>query len=91
MPVQDYTNYDRLPDGVTLTKELEGQLVRKDGPPEPGDVLLFRITKMPQHVAICTDLGLIHAHLGSKTVVETVFSAQLRNRLIAVYSIPGVI
>jgi cell wall-associated NlpC family hydrolase len=87
--VEDTTNYHRFPDGVTLAKELERQLV-KTATPLPGDVLLFRVTKLPQHVAFCSPVGLIHAHQGSKTVVETVLAPSWRSRLIGAYSLPGI-
>jgi NlpC/P60 family putative phage cell wall peptidase len=87
--VQDTTDYRRFPDGVTLAKELERQLV-KTAEPLPGDVLLFRVTRLPQHVAFCSPLGMIHAHQGSKNVVETAISPAWRTRLIGIYSLPGI-
>lgn len=90
LPLEDSKNYARYPDGVALAKELARQLVQRTGEPEPGDVMLFRISRMPQHVGICTPLGIIHAHQGCKRVVETAMSAQWRSHLIASYSIPGV-
>jgi NlpC/P60 family putative phage cell wall peptidase len=87
---EDATDYQRFPDGVTLAKELARQLISVTEP-LPGDVMLFRVSRLPQHVAFCSPLGVIHAHQGAKTVVETALSQAWRSRLIGVYSFPGTV
>jgi len=90
LTLEDTTDYQRFPDGVTLAKELGRQLLLTQKP-LPGDVMLFRVSRLPQHVAFCSPLGVIHAHQGVKTVVETSLSQAWRTRLFGVYSFPGVL
>ncbi len=51
----------------------------------PGDVLLFRLTKEPQHVAMVTDRGMIHAYGNVGRVVETDLCAVWRKRIVEHY------
>jgi len=90
IPVQDSHEYSRFPDGYHLAKELERQLIKKHSEPTPGDIMLFRISRMPQHCAICTPTGLIHAHQGVMQVVETAMPNHWNTHLIGVYQLPGV-
>jgi len=90
IPVQDYQQYDRFPDGYHLAKELERQLIKKNSQPSPGDIMLFRISRMPQHLAICTPMGLIHAHQGVMKVVETSMPNHWDTHILGVYQLPGV-
>jgi len=87
--VRDRTDYARFPDGKSLEEELSHQLVRAEMP-LPGDVILFSISRLPQHVGFCSPVGLIHAHQGSKTVVETALSERWQSRMVGVFSLPGV-
>lgn len=54
---------------------------------QPGHVLLFRITRLPQHLAIATDKGMIHSHSGSPGVVEHGMDRFWADRLIGVYAL----
>jgi NlpC/P60 family putative phage cell wall peptidase len=87
--VEDRTDYARFPDGRSLEQELSRQLVPA-GAPLPGDVILFSISRLPQHVGFSSPVGLIHAHQGSKTVVETVLSERWKSRIVGVFTLPGV-
>lgn len=70
----DLLHYSRYPDGEQLVAELAAQLDpvdKKDA--QPGDVLVFsfaRHKKVPQHVGIMTDKGVIHAWQTQNKVVE---------------------
>jgi NlpC/P60 family putative phage cell wall peptidase len=88
--VQDYQEYARFPDGYHLAKELDRQLIKKFTQPMPGDIMLFRISRMPQHIAICSPLGLIHAHQGVMQVVETAMPKYWDTHILGVYQLPGV-
>jgi len=66
----DYTDYQRFPDGVTLVAELSKQATQTDEP-HPGDIVCFKITQLPQHVAILSSKNtIIHAY-APHGVVET--------------------
>jgi cell wall-associated NlpC family hydrolase len=49
--VRDRRDYSRLPDGFSLEAELEDQLVQVPDR-APGDVLMFRMPRLPRHVGI---------------------------------------
>lgn len=87
--------YSRNPDGIKLKQIMDNQPnLIKILPTEKmkaGDVVLFRIRKDPQHVALVTDsntanLGIIHAYNGGeKKVVEHDFADYWRQKIVAVY------
>ena len=57
-------SYARMPDGDSLLLFLKGLKYIKQIPltdKQPGDILLFRIGKIPYHVGICNGSGMIHA------------------------------
>lgn len=86
---KDVTNYGRWPHNGELLKALQAHLEEvsvKDA--KPGDILLFRIYKDPQHVAIRTDIGIIHAV--EQGVVETSFDEMWQRRLVKAFRLPGV-
>lgn len=88
--IEDYQEYGRFPDGYHLAKELERQLIKKTSLPMPGDIMLFRISRMPQHIAICSPMGLIHAHQGVMKVVETSMPPYWDTHILGVYQLKGV-
>lgn len=57
---------------------------------QAGDALLMRIIRQPQHVALLTDVGLLHAWLQAGAVVEHGLDPWWRRRIIAAYAFPGV-
>ena len=87
----DYTQYSRTPDGFTLKSKLDTHLqpipVEEIG---PGDVLLFRFNKNPQHVAFVTDrldgdLSILHCYSTSNFVAEHRLDDKWRNLIVAAY------
>ncbi len=60
-----------------------------------GDVLLFKVVHLPQHVGIVADhpcgegLSLIHAYSGAGKVVEESLASSWLTRCIAAYRVPG--
>ena len=61
---------------------------------QPADVLVFRIKRLPQHVALATDKGILHSfNRGAGTlskVVETGLTEQWRSHIVAAYKFPWI-
>lgn len=88
----DASNYDRRsPDGVALMRGLQENLDQHDQPWLPGDVLLMRFSLIPQHVALVTDLGIIHAYARIGKVVEHSLDARWSAGIVTGYSFKGVV
>lgn len=91
--VKDSIGYSRNPEGVGLQKLLEKQdcLYEVKDSIIPGDILLFRIRRLPQHVALAVpsttaDIGMIHAYSGgTKKVIEHDLADYWKNKIVAVY------
>lgn len=81
----DLAGYTRHPWRDGLLRALGSNFTPVSEPPQPGDILLFRITREPQHLAIRTDKGMIHSHAGSPGVVEHGMDRYWTDRLIGVY------
>lgn len=62
---------------------------------QPADVLVFRIKRLPQHVAIATDKGILHSYnrgAGVQSrVVETGLTEQWRSHIVAAYQFPWLV
>ena len=61
---------------------------------QPADVLVFRIKRLPQHIALVTDKGILHSfNRGAGTlskVVETSLTDQWRSHIVAAYKFPWI-
>lgn len=92
LAVRDRADYPRQPDGHSLEAALDGQLMRlRPGEIRPADVLLMRIRRMPQHVGILAENGVIlHAHSAAGRVVEMRLDERWWDRVVAGYRFPGV-
>lgn len=78
----DYSGYGRQPDGRTLVTVMDANLQSiAIADIRPGDVLVMRFDREPQHLGIVTDygdhygiapgvLGLIHSYMDARKVVE---------------------
>lgn len=86
----DRTNYPRLPDGQALKNALDELFLPKETI-EPGDLLLMRFERYPQHVGIASDfeggLGLIHAYAQARKVVENRLDEFWAEKIISAYSL----
>ena len=82
-------DYGRLPDGQCL-RRLLAEHMDFTIVTQPGDVLLMRIEKQPQHVGIMTDIGIIHAYVQARKVVEHRIDDVWRDRIIAAYAFRGI-
>jgi NlpC/P60 family putative phage cell wall peptidase len=83
----DFTNYERVPDSTVMMKEIEKHC-KPTIDPEPGDLLVFRIKKNPQHVGILTDRGIIHAYQSIGKVVEHPLDVWWMKRNIGCFELP---
>lgn len=86
----DVKGYGRTPNAGFLEAECERLMQRTDNA-LTGDVYLMRFTRDPQHLAIATDRGLIHAWGGAGRVVETSLPLSWRSRIVRAYAVPGVV
>lgn len=89
----DRRDYPRVaPDGETLLREVERAGFRAVDPALalPGDVLVMAMTRHPQHVALLTDHGILHAWMAAGAVVEHELDEYWAARIIAAFSFPGV-
>lgn len=84
--------YGRQPAQGTLQQVCESFMARTDDP-QPGDVLLMRFAREPQHVAIVGDHGgrsLIHAYEAIGRVIEHRLDPRWQRRTVQAYRMPGV-
>ena len=91
------TGYARVPDGVTFKAYCDHFMVHvAQAEMQPGDVIIMRYDKDPQHAAILADyrhggLSMIHAMQSPRRrVAEHRLDPTWRRRIVAAYSIPGV-
>lgn len=92
--VSDYVQH---PDGARLLQEA-GRYMRKIDRRDfnVGDALVLRFGAAPQHFGIVGDyfaggFSLIHAYRGASMVVEHRLDDVWRRRIVAAYTLPGVV
>jgi len=86
---EDSTDYGSVPDGKRLMREMDARLdITMDA--KPGDVLLMRFDKNPQHLAIMTDKGIIHSYAQVRGVVEHGLDDEWAKRIVRSYSFRGI-
>lgn len=88
LPAVDVPGYGRNPSGGRLESALDGQccVCRVDASAlQPGDVLLMRFSSEPQHLAICTGSGIVHAYEAAGACVEHVIDSAWRRRIVRAY------
>ncbi|NJO82929.1 MAG: hypothetical protein HC828_08985 [Blastochloris sp.] len=84
----DVSGYSRYGDGFTLVHEMGQSLVPLTLQEiMPGDVAVFWVTRpsKPQHVAILTDIGMIHTYASTGKVVEHVLEEWWQKRMCAAF------
>lgn len=88
LAVQDVDGYARTPYGSALAAaiELHPYLDQVDDI-QPGDILLMRFSREPQHVAIAGDGTMIHAYEKIGHCVEHVIDELWRRRVISIYRV----
>jgi cell wall-associated NlpC family hydrolase len=90
IPFVDRQGYSRKADGQLIEwMKKSGDIVTDR---RPGDVAVFwfdKETKLPQHVGLLTDKGMIHAFVHTGKVVEVSWNSFWEKRLLAVFRIPS--
>jgi len=86
----DAKNYGRDPDPKMMREVLNREMIPiKVNDAQPGDVLWMVFYKEPQHLAIKTDVGIIHSYSGVGKVVEHVLDHTWRSRIREAYRFKG--
>lgn len=86
-----YRGYSRVPSPGLLLRGLGECLTPITGGLKvtlPGDVLLFRIDDAPQHLALRTDIGMLHAYARKRRVVEHVIDDTWQRRFVSAWRLP---
>lgn len=83
----DRTDYDnRKIDTAAMRKVLEHYMEEKPiSKAAPGDVLLFALGGSPQHLAIKTDKGMIHANMRTRWVKEDSMDKFIKKDIVACF------
>lgn len=90
LALADRVDYPHRPDSAQLRKRLAEVLVEIPcGGIAEGDVVLLRVDDSPQHLAIITDLGMIHAYAPARAVVEHELDGWWRARMEAAFRVCG--
>lgn len=86
----DTFDYSRQPDPNRM-RELLGEHMDPIAIADAriGDVLLMRFEREPQHVAIVTDKGIIHAYAQARRVVEHRLDSVWKSRIVGAYQFKG--
>jgi cell wall-associated NlpC family hydrolase len=85
---QDAAGYARTPAPGLLEAGLAGQVCLYRVPlvnMQPGDVLLMRFSREPQHLAVFTGEGIIHAYQAIGRCVEHRLDDKWRKRIVSAW------
>lgn len=77
---------------MPMLMEAMGCKLKPPGDIVPGDILVFKVARVPSHMGIMLEDNIfIHAYTGGKKcVIENSLSAQWADRLQQVFTFPGV-
>jgi len=91
-PYYSPIDYPRYPYQGMMEKIMSEQsnVVKVDGEPQKGDIILMRFGKEPQHLGIYTGNGLIHAYETVGKCVEHGLDEQWQNKIVSIYRFVGV-
>lgn len=88
LPYNDMKGYPRTPYDGMLKKALDNEpSLERVYNYEKGCVLLLRITKDPQHLAIYTGDTIIHSYLTAEKVTEHNFSDNWKRKVVGIYRV----
>lgn len=87
LPYKDVRGYGRSPDAAMMGEILRGLFIEKPIDERlPGDILWMHIGADPKHLAIVTDIGIIHSSSALGRVVEHGLDDDLLSRVVACFS-----
>lgn len=87
----DFNGYARQPDGDRMRQVCRDMMVEIPATCiRPGDVVAMRFELEPQHVAIVTDRGIIHAYAQARRVVEHRLDSLWKSRIVGAYQFKGI-
>lgn len=85
----DRRDYGARPDTAWLQQQLATLLVPvSPAHSMPADILLLRIDGRPQHLALVSDHGIIHAYAPARKVVEHRLDERWKRAIAGVYRLP---
>lgn len=93
LPVEDVDGYGRNPFQGLLEQAIRRQPFLREvakADIRPGDVLLMRFYEAPQHIAIATEHGIVHAYENAGKVVEHRLSGFWKARITHVFRFEGI-
>ena len=86
LPHQDRLDYGRTPGNGELEAALDRQpCLERISSLEPACVVLFRISRSPQHVGIYTGESMVHAWSDAGKVCEHPLDDRWRSRIVRMY------
>lgn len=88
LPYQDVKGYSRNPLKHLLEKALDAQpCLRAVSDMQFGDLILFgmQTREVPSHVAICTDIGILHCCSLVNKCCEQQMPEQMRDKIAKIY------
>lgn len=84
-------DYAKQPNANAMTKVLDEKMTRIPvSEATIGDVLHFAFDREPQHVAIISDIGIIHAYAQARKCVEHSLDDTWKSRIRGAYRFKGV-
>lgn len=86
-----YRGYSRVPIPGLLLQGLRTSLTPVAGGLDDallGDILLFRIDDAPQHLALKTEAGMLHAYARKRRVVEHIIDDYWHRRFVSAWRLP---
>lgn len=87
----DYRNYSHTPDGFLMQQLLAEHLkIISIQEAKHGDIVLMRFEAQPQHLAILSDYGMIHAYAQVRRCVEHRMDQLWQSRIVGAYAYPSV-
>lgn len=84
---RDYSKYPNVPMMGSLLREHLEEIDYKDV--QPGDVLWIKVKGSPQHLAMKTDKGILHAHMGLGKCVEVNLDKATERLVMSAFRIKG--
>lgn len=91
LPVDHLPTYTLTSEASELVPHLvaAGFDLRDAAWPQVGDVMIFDMNNRRNHVAVCTNLGMVHADMRFRRVVEHHIDEAWRSQITQIYGVGG--